>query len=222
MFQISNRFESVWLGFEPLKVGQSQFSSFCTLHTFLGSPVWRAIKFDQLTIILKFLLHCIVDVRNLLCFKFQLLTNPFEWFSNAIPNGISNFSLVSVFADWLVALFVALYLQTHDWSSKMVCTPVLFSENSPSVSVCKTWRIHMHTFPGQFHLQKSLSVSVPSCKILSSPLWASAICVLWFVMSPNPRFIMSSWQGFIVPVFVFPSSHLPSFPSQIQTQIIIF
>ena len=105
MFQISCRFESILLGFESLKVGQFQFSSFCTLHTFLGSPVWRAIKFDQLIIILKFLLHCIVDVRNLLCFKFQLLTNPFEWFSNAIPNGISKVSLVVRDADQSKALF---------------------------------------------------------------------------------------------------------------------
>ena len=89
MFQISNRFESVWLGFESLKVGQLLFSWLCTLHIFLEGPVWRVITLTQLTKILKFLLHCIVDVRDLLCFKFQLMTNPFDHFSNAIPNTFS-------------------------------------------------------------------------------------------------------------------------------------
>ena len=58
MFQISSHFESIWLGFESLKVGQSLFSFICTLHIILGSPVWQVITFDQLTQILKFLLHC--------------------------------------------------------------------------------------------------------------------------------------------------------------------
>ena len=109
MFQISNHFEFIWLGFESLKVDQLLFSWLCTLHIILGSPVWHIITFDQLTKILKFLLHYIVNFRDLLCFKFQLMTNPFDMFSNAILNGISNyFLLVSVIADWLVALFVAL------------------------------------------------------------------------------------------------------------------
>ena len=104
----------------------------------------------------------------------------------------------------------------------MDCTPIFSSENTPSVSVCKTWRIHMHTLLGQFHLHKSLSVIVPNLQNPSSPLWPYAICVLWFVISPHRRFIMSSWQRISVPVFVFPCARLPSFPSQIQTQFVVF
>lgn len=35
-------------------------------------------------------------------------------------------------------------------------TTVFYSENSLSVPVCKCWWIRLHTFPGPFHLQKSL------------------------------------------------------------------
>ena len=45
------------------------------------------------------------------------------------------------------------------------CTPILFSKNTPSVPVCKSWRIHMHTFLGPFHLQKIIILSLfPVCK----------------------------------------------------------
>ena len=78
MFHILSRFKFVWLGFESLKVGHLLFSCICTLHIFLGSPVWRAINLTQLIQMLKFLLRCIVNVRDLLCFKFHLMTNPFD------------------------------------------------------------------------------------------------------------------------------------------------
>ena len=91
MFQISAHFEFVWLGFESIKVGQLLFSYIYTLHRILGSLVWRAITLTQLTWILKFLLCCILDVKESLCFKFHLMMNPIDQFSNMISNGISNF-----------------------------------------------------------------------------------------------------------------------------------
>ena len=105
MFHILSHFKSVWLGFEPLKVGSLLFSYFCNLHTFLGSPVWHAITLTQLTKMLKFLFCCIINVRDMLCFKFQLMMNLFDQFSNTILNAICNFLLVSRNVDWLVPLF---------------------------------------------------------------------------------------------------------------------
>ena len=97
MFYILSHFESVWLGFESLKVGHLLLSCWCELFKILGSPVWRVIILTQLTQMLKFLLHCIVNVRDLLCFKFQLMTNPFDQFSNVIPNGISYWCQICIF-----------------------------------------------------------------------------------------------------------------------------
>ena len=106
IFHILSHFESVWLGFESLKVGQLLFSFICTLHTFLGSPVWRAIYLTQLIEMIKLILNFILKVRDLLCFNFELMTNPFDQFSNAIPNATCNFLLVSRSVDLSEPLFV--------------------------------------------------------------------------------------------------------------------
>ena len=104
----------------------------------------------------------------------------------------------------------------------MDCTLVLSSKNTSSVSVCKSWQIHMHTFPSQFRLLKSLFSQCFKLQNPSSLLWTSTICVLWFIMSPNHRVIMSSWKSFNALVFVFPCVSLPSFPSQFRTQFMVF
>lgn len=156
MFHILSHFKSIWLGFKSLKVGQLMFSCWCTLHIILGSPIWRAITFDQLTKILNFLLFFIVDVRDLLCFKFQLMTNLFDQFSNVIPNTVSIFLLVSAFADLLETLSVMSYFEIHYRWIQMDCTIVFSSKNTLSVSICKSWRIHLHTFPGPIHFQKNV------------------------------------------------------------------
>lgn len=57
---------------------------------------------------IKFLLNCVVNIKDFLCFNFQVLTNLFDMFLKMIPNAIYNISLVSTFVDLLVPLFVVL------------------------------------------------------------------------------------------------------------------
>ena len=102
----------------------------------------------------------------------------------------------------------------------MDCTNVFYSKNTLTVPICKSWRIRLHTFPGSFRLQKMFSVIAFSLIILSSLLWMSTICVQWFVISPNHRFILSSWQRNNTPVFILPSVRLPSFQSRFQSQFV--
>lgn len=63
----------------------------------------------------KFMLHHILGVKELLRFRFEVMTNPFDQFSNAILNAIYNFSLVVRDADWSGALFMMTYLLIWDW-----------------------------------------------------------------------------------------------------------
>ena len=48
MFQFLVHFESIWLGFKPLKVGHLLFCAFVWLFTILGSPVQPVITLTQL------------------------------------------------------------------------------------------------------------------------------------------------------------------------------
>ena len=85
MFPVLSCFESVCLGFKPLKVGQLPLLQICMWIIILGSHVWQTINLDQLTQMIKFLLRHILGVRNFMCSRFELMTNPFDQFSNAIP-----------------------------------------------------------------------------------------------------------------------------------------
>ena len=108
MFHISICFEFVSLGFESLKVGQLSMSCWYKMFKVVGSPVWCTITFDQSTKMLKFILCCIIDIKDMLCFNFEPMKNPFDQFSNMILNAISIILLVSAFADLLEPLFVML------------------------------------------------------------------------------------------------------------------
>ena len=54
---------------------------------------------------INFLLHHVLGVRDFVCSIFELMTNPFDQFSNAIPFAIFKVSLVVRDADQLKALF---------------------------------------------------------------------------------------------------------------------
>ena len=47
--------------------------------------------------------------------RFELMTNPFDQFSNAIPFAIFKVLLVVRTADQSEALFETSYLRAHDW-----------------------------------------------------------------------------------------------------------
>ena len=114
---------------------------------------------------MKLILCCILEVIDFLCFNFELMKNPFDQFSNTIPNATCNFLLVSRNEDFLEPLFVMSYLKIWDRWDWMDCTTMLYSENTSSVPIFKTWRISFHTFLGQFYLQKNVLLSVLSiCK----------------------------------------------------------
>ena len=91
IFYILSHFKSVWLGFESLKVCHLLLSCWCKLFWILGGPFWLVITLTQLTKMRKFLLNCILEVIDLLCFNFELMMNPFDQFLNMIPNAICNF-----------------------------------------------------------------------------------------------------------------------------------
>ena len=106
--QVSSHFDMFCLGFEPLKVGQLPLLLICMFSIILGSPVWQAINLDQLTQMINFLFHHFLGVRYFVRSRFELMTNPFDPFSNAIPNAIYKFLMFPEDADYLSALFVML------------------------------------------------------------------------------------------------------------------
>ena len=114
MFQFLCHFDIFWLGFESLKVGSLLLSCWCKLFRILGGPVWLVITLTQLTKMRKFLLNCILEARDFLCFNFEIMKNPFDQFLNAIPNAICNFLLVSSFADLSRPMFVMSLLEIYD------------------------------------------------------------------------------------------------------------
>ena len=145
----------------------------------------------------KFLLHHFLGVRDLLRSRVEVMTNPFDQFSNAIPNEIYRVSLVIRDADCSGALFVMLYLLIRDWWDWMVCSPAFYSENTLSVPVYRPWKIRLHTFPRPFHLPKMLFCCCSlSC---SSRLPTLDVCqtrpvILHETKSQNHTLLMAKYQ----------------------------
>lgn len=133
----------------------------------------------------KFLLHHFLGVKDLLRSIFEVITNLFDQFSNAIPNAIYRVSLVIRDANCLGAMFVMLYLLIQDWWDWMVCSPTFYSENGLSVPVYRPWRIHLHAFPRPFHLPKMLFCF---CSLsYSSRLPTSDVCQMCPVIRHEPK-----------------------------------
>ncbi len=68
----------------------------------------------------KFLLHCVLWVRDIICSDFYPLINPFDQLSNENPNAISNVLILIRLVELLEALFVMSYLEILDRGDKFV------------------------------------------------------------------------------------------------------
>ena len=97
MFHISSCFNMFWQGFESLKVGCLLLLWWCILFRISESPVWPVITLTQLILLRKFLFYFILEVKDLLCFRFELMMNLFDHFLNVIPHAICKVLLVPKF-----------------------------------------------------------------------------------------------------------------------------
>ena len=102
------------------------------------------------------------------------------------------------------------------------CGIIFSSWQSTSMPVLKSWRIHLHTFWCPPVCQKSLFDTLFSWNFPSAYFRKFAKCAPWFVMIPNHRIILSSWQRTYIPVFRSPSDQWPSFITPNPSPVYVF
>ena len=99
------------------------------------------------------------------------MMNPFDQFSNVIPNSICNFLPMLLSVEFPIPLFMMSYLWIYDTWGQMDCTIFFFSKNTSSMLIFKSWWICLHTFRVNSIYKKTFSTIVSIPAKLNGPLW---------------------------------------------------